>query len=152
MTRTTTIVVRRRLRARPEALYRTLVDSRRLARVRGVAAVRVLAGGQAGEERVGTRRRVELPGGAYLVEELVDLAPPYRFDYRIREATVPFEHRYGRIEFRPIETGTEALWISEFAVPGRLGAIARPLGALGAKVAFAQALRGMDRVALDRTG
>lgn len=146
--RATTVEVSRRLAARPEELFATLLEPHRLVRVRGVAGVTVLEEGPTGPLGAGTVRRVDLGGGQYLVEELVALSEPFRFDYRLRDASVPVDHRFGRIEFRPDGTGTVASWTSVFAVPGRLGALAQPFAALATRAGFALALSGLDRAAL----
>lgn len=143
--RATTVEVRRRLRARPEQLYATLLDPDRLARVRGVADVTVLEEGPTGALGAGTVRRVGLGGGQFLVEELVALSDPFRFDYRLRDASFPVDHRFGRIEFHPDGDGTAAVWTSVFTVPGRFGRLLQPLGALGSRIGFTLALAGLDR-------
>lgn len=145
--RATTVEVRRRLRARPEELFATLLDPDRLARVRGIADVTVLEEGPTGPLGAGTVRRVDLGGGQYLVEELVALSDPFRFDYRLRDPSLPVDHRFGRIEFHPDGEGTEATWTSVFTVPGRFGRVLQPVGALGSRVGFTLALAGLDRAA-----
>lgn len=111
-----TVVVRRRLRATPEALLATLADPDSLARVRGVSSVTVSWPGAEGPASVGTVRRVELLGGAFLTEEIVDLDPAGRFDYLIVDASIPFDHQFGRIEFRRAGERTLATWTTTYAV------------------------------------
>lgn len=147
----TTVTVRRRMRAPAAALFEVLTDPTRFARVRGISSVDILLPGSEGPSSVGTVRRVNLTVG-YLVEEFLDLQRPTRFDYRIRAATVPFEHRFGRIEFLERGDHTEGVWTSTvgFAVPVIGAGLA--LGAnITCRVAFAAALREMDRVACAQT-
>lgn len=145
--RATTVEVRRRLQSPPEQLFATLLDPDRLARVRGVANVTVLEEGPAGPLGAGTVRRVGLGGGQFLVEQLVALSDPFRFDYRLRDASFPVDHRFGRIEFHPDGEGATARWTSVFTVPGRFGRLLQPAGALGSRVGFTLALAGLDRAA-----
>lgn len=145
--RATTVEVRRRLHSRPEDLFDTLLEPGRLAQVRGIADVTVLEEGPTGPLGAGTVRRVDLGGGQYLVEELVALSHPFRFDYRLRDASLPVDHHFGRIEFHPDGAGSAATWTSVFTVPGRGGPIVQPLVALGARIGFALALTGLDRAA-----
>jgi hypothetical protein len=146
--RATTVEVRRRLKARPGELFATLLDPELLASVRGVSDVSVLTEGPDGPRSAGTVRRVGLVGGPYLVEELVALSAPFRFDYRLRETSVPVDHRFGRIELRAAGDGTEATWTSVFSLPGRFGPLVQPFGGLASRVAFGLALAGLDRAAL----
>lgn len=145
--RATTVEVRRRLHARPEEVFATLLDPDRLVRVRGVAGVTVLEEGPTGPLGAGTVRRVDLAGGQFLVEELVALSAPFRFDYRLRDASVPVDHQFGRIELHPDGAGTAATWTSVFTVPGRGGPLVQPFVALGARLGFALALTGLDGAA-----
>lgn len=147
----TTVTVRRRMQAPAAALFDVLTDPTNFAGVRGIRSVDILTAGLDGPSSVGTVRRVNL-GVGYLVEELVDLQAPSRFDYRIRAAAVPFEHRFGRIEFLERDGYTEGVWTSTvgFAVPVIGAGLA--IGAnITCRVAFAAALREMDRAACAQT-
>lgn len=146
-TRTRTVTVRRRLKASATDLYATLTDPERFARVRGIRSIEVLQEGPDGPVGVGTIRRVNLPAG-YLVEEIVALQPGVRFDYLIRDATVSFDHRFGRIEFHDRGDHTEAIWTSTFAFDQPIvGAVIAGVAAAGAYAAFAAALGEIDRAA-----
>lgn len=144
---TTTVTVRRRMRSTAQALFDLMSTPERFAEVRGIRGVDVVRAGEGGVASVGTIRRVNLAAG-FLVEEIVGLEAPSRFDYRIREASIPFEHRFGRIEFLDRGDHTEAVWTSTFAfgVPLAGAAIAAGAG-LVTRVAFGAALREIDRAA-----
>ncbi|MFT4263182.1 MAG: SRPBCC family protein [Nocardioides sp.] len=147
---TITVTVRRRLEAPAAALFDVLVDPARFATVRGVRSVEILRSGRDGDRSVGTVRRVDLVAG-HLVEEIVGLEAPARFDYLIRGASVPFDHRFGRIELADRGDHTEAAWTSTVAlgrppVGAALGVAARPV----LRAAFATALGEMDRAARRR--
>lgn len=148
---TRTITVRRRLKAPAAALYATLTDPERFARVRGIRSVEVLTEGPDGPASVGTVRRVNLPAG-FLVEEIVAVKPPTQFDYLIRDAAVSFDHRFGRIEFHDRGDHTEAIWTSTVAFGQPVvGAALALVAAVGSHLAFASALSAMDRAALRGT-
>lgn len=148
---TRTVEVRQRLRSTPEALFETLVDPSSFAGLRGVRSVKVLASGPGGPASVGTRRRVNLAVG-YLVEEIVGLESPHQFDYVLREASLPFEHLQGRIEFLGRGDYTEAVWSSTFAFHQPLVApVLARIAAAGARAAFVAALRELDRAAAHRS-
>lgn len=145
---TRTIVVTRTLAAPPEALFALLLDSDRFGSVRGVN-VEVLREGTGSRDDVGLKRRVGFPGG-HLVEEVVGLRreAPYRFDYRIREATVRFRHDAGRIEFAPGPdgVGTKATWTSTFGISeSRLLRPVEVAGQVAGHAAFWLALGVLDR-------
>lgn len=141
----TTVTVRRRMHAPAASLFATLTEPALFATVRGIRGVRVLVTGDDGPVSVGTVRRVDLQGG-HLVEEIVGLDVPTRFDYLIRSASVPFEHRDGRIEFLDRGDHVEAVWSSTFAfaVPG-VGALVGFAAGAATRVAFRAALREIDR-------
>ncbi|RJS45903.1 SRPBCC family protein [Nocardioides cavernaquae] len=145
---TRTIVVRRTLKAAPEELFAMLLDSDRLTSVPGVK-VEILRGGMVSRDDVGLKRRVGFPGG-FIVEEVVGLQreAPYRFDYRIRDATVKFRHDSGRIEFAPgpVGSGTKATWTSTFGVSdSRLLRPVEVVGQAAGHAAFWLALGLFDR-------
>lgn len=145
---TRTIVVTRALKASPEDLFAMLLDSDRLGSVRGVK-VEILRGGTGSRDDVGLTRRVGFPGG-FIVEEVVGLQreAPYRFDYRIRDATVKFRHDSGRIEFAPDPAGpgTKATWTSTFGISeSRLLRPVEVAGQIGGHAAFWFALGLFDR-------
>lgn len=144
---TTTVIVRRRMRCSAPELFATLTDPHLFAAVRGVRGVDLLRVGPAGAAGEGTVRRVNLPGG-FLVEEMVALEAPSRFDYRIREASLPFDHRRGRIEFLDRGDHVEAVWSSTFGfdVPV-IGAAVAAAAAVATRVAFRVALGEIDRAA-----
>lgn len=142
-----TAVVRRQLKAPAQALFDTLADPGRLATVRGIKGVEVLRAGPEGPVSVGTIRKVSLAAG-FLVEEIVGLEHGTRFDYLIRDASLPFDHRFGRIEFHDRGHHTEATWTTTVAfdrsvVGGMLGLASGPVLSL----AFTAALREIDRAA-----
>jgi hypothetical protein len=145
MTRTITVV--RTLRAAPEELFATLLDSDRLGAVTGVA-VSIRRPGHPARDDVGLTRRVGFPGG-HIVEEVVGLRreAPYRFDYVIREATVRFRHDSGRIEFAPGPGGgTRATWTSTFGLgDSRLLRPAEVIGQALGHGGFWLALGALDR-------
>lgn len=142
---TRTVTVRRRLEASPAQLYATLTDPQRFAQVRGIRSVEVLAEGPDGPVSVGTVRRVNLAAG-YLVEEIVALEAPTRFDYLIRDAPVSFDHLFGRIEFHDRGDHTEAIWTSTFAFGTPvIGGVVAAFAAAGSYAAFAAALGEIDR-------
>lgn len=143
-----TVTAHRTVRATPQQLFDTLVDSKRLARVRGVAEVRVMREGAAGPMSAGTRRRVRLHGGLFLVEEFVALEAPHTFDYRLLEASAPLDHRSGRVSFTAADDGTHASWTSTYDLPvpvvgGVVSRLSRPF----VHVAFAVALSALDEQA-----
>ena len=145
---TRTIVVTRTLAAAPEDLFALLLDSDRLGSVRGVK-VELLREGTGSRDDVGLKRRVGFPGG-FIVEEVVGLRreAPYRFDYRIREATVRFRHDSGRIEFAPdpAGAGTRATWTSTFGLSdARLLRPVEVAGQVAGHAAFWLALTAFDR-------
>jgi uncharacterized protein YndB with AHSA1/START domain len=143
-----TITVRRRLKAPAADVYATLTDPDRFARVRGIRSVEVITEGPDGPASAGTVRRVNLPVG-FLVEEIVAVEPPTRFDYLIRDAAMPLDHRFGRIELHDDGDHTEAIWTSTIAFdqPG-VGPALTLIAAVGSHLGFAAALREMDRAAL----
>ena len=145
---TRTIVVTRTLKASPEDLFALLLDSDRLGAVPGVN-VKILREGTASRDDVGLKRRVGFPGG-FIVEEVVGLRrdAPYRFDYRIRDATVKFRHDSGRIEFAPDPAGpgTKATWTSTFGISqSRLLRPVEVFGQAAGHAAFWLALAAFDR-------
>lgn len=143
-----TVTVRRRLGASAAQLFATLTEPERFARVRGIRSVEVLEEGSSGSASVGTLRRVNLAAG-YLVEEIVALEAPNRFDYLIRDAPVSFDHRFGRVEFHDRGDHTEAVWTSTFAFDTPVvGALVAGVAAAGSYIAFAAVLREIDRAAL----
>jgi hypothetical protein len=149
---TTTVTVRRRMRSAPSDLFATLTDPLLFATVRGVRGVEVLQAGPGGPVSVGTLRRVNFPGG-HLVEEIVGLEAPARFDYRIRDASVPFDHRAGRIEFLDRGDHVEAVWSSTFAfgIPV-VGPLVAASAGIATRGAFRAVLREIDRATVLRTG
>ncbi|SIR90493.1 SRPBCC family protein [Williamsia sterculiae] len=144
---TRTVTVRRRLGAHARDLFATLTDPELFTQVRGIRAVRIIEAGSDGPTGVGTVRRIEFVGG-YLVEEIVDVGAPIRFDYLIRDAPVSLDHRFGRIEFHDRDGHTEAVWTSELAFEQPLigGVIAR-VAVIVSHVGFALVLREIDRTA-----
>jgi hypothetical protein len=145
---TRTIVVTRTLKAPPEELFALLLDADRLGSVPGVN-VKILREGTASRDDVGLKRRVGFPGG-FIVEEVVGLRreAPYRFDYRIRDATLKFRHDSGRIEFAPDSAGpgTRATWSSTFGVSeSRLLRPVEVFGQAAGHAAFWLALAALDR-------
>ncbi|MCT1618949.1 SRPBCC family protein [Janibacter hoylei] len=141
---TRTVVVTRTLNAPVEDVYASIADSDRLATLPGVK-VQILREGGESRDGVGMQRRVALPG-AFLIEEIVGLEPPVRFDYLIRDATVKFGHEYGRITFTPDGQRTRVVWTSRFRAPaGPFTRVAEAAVAAGSAVAFNSALILIER-------
>ncbi|MCL2544180.1 MAG: SRPBCC family protein [Nocardioidaceae bacterium] len=141
-----TVTVRRRLGAPAADLFAVLTDPALFARVRGIRGVEVLKEGTGGPTSPGTVRRVSLAAG-FLTEEVV-AAEGTRFDYRIRDASVPFDHRFGRIEFHDRDGHTEAAWTSTLAFDQPVVApLLASVAVAGSYVGFAAALHEIDRAA-----
>lgn len=147
MKTTRTVTVRRRLKASAPDLFAVMTDPGLFAQVPGIRSVDVLTTGASGPASVGTVRRVNLPAG-HLVEEIVGIDAPRRFEYLIRDAAVPFDHLFGQIEFHDRGKHADVVWTSTFMFNQALiGPALAGFAALGSHAAFVLALRGIERTA-----
>jgi uncharacterized membrane protein len=137
------IQVVRHLTSPADEVYAMFADSERLGSLPGVR-VSVLQDAPAGQP--GVLRRVGLPGGVVLTEEITGLEAGRTYDYLIHEARPRFRHEGGRVSFRSTGEGTTVTWTSTFSIPaGPLTPlIERALGA-ATKTAFGAALGQIDR-------
>jgi uncharacterized protein YndB with AHSA1/START domain len=110
------IRVTRTIPAPVAEVFAMFADSDRLSMLPGVR-VTVLEPGRDFRDGVGLRRRLDLRGGVYLVEEVVGLEPPHLFSYRIRESRPPFRHEQGDIFFTERGPGTLVDWTSTLSTP-----------------------------------
>ncbi len=141
------VVVRRRLRSAPEVLCSGLADSDVLAKVPGVRRIDVLEAGADGPTSTGTRRRLHLTGGAFLVEEYVDVTPT-RFDYRIRDARPGFRHERGSVVFESrADGGTDATWTTAFSLPVPGAGLAERVAVPAVRLTFFALMGELDKVA-----
>lgn len=138
------VSVTRVIPAPVEDVFAMISDSDRLATLPGVR-VRILTPGSESRDGVGLQRRVDF-GAGFLVEEVVGLEPPYRFDYLLRDFRPRIRHEFGRISFAPVAGGTEVTWESRFALPaGPLTPVVEAAAAAASYAGFALALRLIAR-------
>ncbi|RNM11782.1 SRPBCC family protein [Nocardioides pocheonensis] len=110
------IRVTRTIPAPVAEVFAMFADSDRLSMLPGVR-VTVLEPGREFRDGVGLRRRLDLGGGVFLVEEVVGLEPPRLFSYRIRESRPAFRHEQGDISFTERGSGTLVDWTSTLSTP-----------------------------------
>lgn len=125
-----------------------IADSDRLATLPGVS-VRILVPGAGARDGVGMRRRVAVGPAFHLVEEVIGLEPPYRFDYLLHEFRPSIRHEGGSIVFTPVDGGTEVRWSSTFGLPaGPATPLVEAVAAAASRAGFALALRLIERAVL----
>jgi uncharacterized protein YndB with AHSA1/START domain len=139
------VAVTRTIPAPIGEVFAMISDSDRLASLPGVR-VRVLQPGHESRDGVGLRRRVSFAGGLHLVEEIVGLVPPHRFDYHLHRIAPGVRHDSGSITFTPADGGTRVEWSSTFGIPaGPLTSLLEAGGALASRAGFSLALAQIER-------
>ena len=82
-------------------------------------------------EADGKRRRISLPGGATVIEELVSRdEAAMTLSYRIVEAPMPFTDYESRINVVGVPDGTSVAWEGDFTPTGSEGDAAKLLGGI----------------------
>jgi hypothetical protein len=81
---------------------------------------------------LGCVREVRVGRRAWYVEEITAWERPAYFEYTIRKASMPIDHRGSRLSFTAINGGTNVEWTSRFRVP--IPIVGGILGAAGARL------------------
>ena len=109
--------VERRLQAAPAAVFEILADHARYDRFDGVRSAELVRPGEPAPNGVGAVRWVTI-GPLRFEEEITAFEPPHRLDYLIRSVRgLPFRHEGGSIRLTPVDSGTHAVWTSNFEIP-----------------------------------
>ena len=116
------------IHARREDVFDFVSDHEGFLRGPGIKSCKVTTPGKGDRNGLGALREVR-GGGIRFVEEITVFDRPSRYDYVIRECTLPIVHEGGRLSFFERGDGTEIDWVSDFSVPipiagGALGRIA----------------------------
>ena len=111
-----TIVIKRVMHAPPSYVFDSIADPALLAELtRAVRRVTLLREGAPVPFGTGALRRVDL-GPMFLEEEVTGYDRPRRFDYIIRRARPPLDHRGGTLAVEPAPGGgSRVTWSTSFA-------------------------------------
>jgi uncharacterized protein YndB with AHSA1/START domain len=139
------VTVTRTIPAPVDEVFAMISDSDRLASLPSVG-VQVLQPGHESRDGVGMRRKVRFAGGLHLVEEVVGLEPPHRFDYFLHRIAPGVRHESGSITFSSVDGGTRVDWSSTFGIPaGRLTPLLEAGAVLASRAGFSLALAQIER-------
>ena len=139
------IQVTRTIPAPVAQVFAMVADSDRLGTLPGLR-ITVLEPGRESRDGVGMRRRLDLAGGVYLIEEVVGLEPPHLFSYLIRDSRPAFRHEQGDIAFSEYGSRTLVVWTSTLSIPaGPCTPLIESGAALVARTAFGIVLERMAR-------
>lgn len=147
-TRTTTVVVRRRIDAPIDEVFDAVTSAATYQQVAGVQRAEVVTPGEADDDLTGAVRRIELTGFGF--DEAIDaFERPSRMAYRIVKSwPARIADQRGEMLFREAQGGTDVLWRSTFrvAVPV-VGPLLTVLLGPVTKLGFRQVLRVAARIA-----
>ena len=136
-----TIVIDRVLQAPPDYVFDSIADPAQLASLtRAVRKVDLLREGSPVPHGTGALRRVDL-GPMFLEEEVTGYDHPHRFDYIIRRARPPLDHRGGTLAVEPAPGGgTKVTWSTSFSA-----GVAGPVMGAVLRAMLTNVLRMIDR-------
>ena len=129
----------------PEQAWELLSDHAGFKGFPGIVDSRLEREGSPDRNGVGALRFLNA-GFMQFTEEITAFDAPHRYDYQIRECSLPMEHHGGSVRLEPIPGGVRVEWTSKLRVPiPFFDWVAGPMAKMAGSEGFRQLLLAVKR-------
>ena len=105
------------INAKRDDAFDLISDHERFLSGGAIESCRVVTPGSGHKNGLGCFREVRTTTGVRFIEEITRFDGPERYDYVIRECTLPIAHDGGSVRLIDRSGGTEVDWVTRFLVP-----------------------------------